>query len=62
MDDPGQHGTSPDGELSVLLTNLPNEPRFAASAIIGLYFRRRAVEVQYRDEKSLDIRYSDGIT
>jgi hypothetical protein len=48
--------TSPDGELSVLLTNLPGEPRFAASAVIGLYFRRWAVEVQYRDEKtSLEI-------
>ncbi len=48
--------TSPDGELSVLLTNLPDEPRFSASAVIGLYFRRWAVEVQYRDEKtSLEI-------
>jgi hypothetical protein len=45
-----------DGELSVLLTNLPNEPRFAAAAIIALYFRRWRREVQYRDEKtSLDI-------
>ena len=48
--------TSPDGELSVLLTNLPDEPRFAASAVIELYFRRWAAEVQYRDEKtSLEI-------
>ena len=47
---------SPDGELSVLLTNLPDEPRFAAAAVIALYFRRWAVELQYRDEKtSLDI-------
>ena len=47
---------SPDGELSVLLTNLPNEPRFAAAAVIDLYFRRWAVELQYRDEKtSFDI-------
>ena len=48
--------TNPDGELSVLLTNLPDEPRFAAPAVIELYFRRWAVELQYRDEKtSLDI-------
>lgn len=47
---------SPDGELSVLLANLPTEPRFAAPAVVGLYFRRWAVEVEYRDEKtSLDI-------
>jgi len=47
---------SPGGELSVLLTNLPDEPRFAASAVIKLYFRRWAAEVEYRDEKtSLDI-------
>jgi hypothetical protein len=47
---------SPDGELSVLLTNLPDEPRFAAAAVIALYLRRWAVELQYRDEKtSLDI-------
>ena len=47
---------SPGGELSVLLTNLPDEPRFSAPAVIELYFRRWAVEIQYRDEKaSLDI-------
>jgi hypothetical protein len=47
---------SPDGEISVLLTNLPNEPRFAAAAVIALYFRRWRLEVQYRDEKtSLEI-------
>lgn len=47
---------NPDGELSVLLTNLPDESRFAAPAVIGLYFRRWAVELEYRDEKtSLDI-------
>ena len=40
----------------MLLTNLPDEPRFSASAVIELYFRRWAVELQYRDEKaSLDI-------
>ena len=47
---------SPDGTLSVLLTNLLNAQRFPAAAIIALYFRRWAVETQYRDEKtSLDI-------
>ena len=40
----------------MLLTNLPDEPRFAAAAVIELYFRRWAVELQYRDEKTtLDI-------
>jgi len=47
---------SPDGELSVLLTNLQDPTRFPAAAIIALYFRRWAVETHYRDEKtSLDI-------
>jgi len=47
---------SPDGTLSVLLTNLLDAQRFPAAAIIALYFRRWAVETQYRDEKtSLDI-------
>jgi hypothetical protein len=47
---------SPDGELSVLLTNLEDESRFPTPAVIDLYFRRWAVEVHYRDEKtSLDI-------
>ena len=47
---------SPQGEISVLLTNLPNDVRFPAQAIIELYWRRWAVEVHYRDEKtSLDI-------
>jgi hypothetical protein len=47
---------SPDGTLSVLLTNLLDAQRFTAAAIIALYFRRWAVETQYRDEKtSLDI-------
>jgi Transposase DDE domain len=48
--------TSPDGERSVLLTNLEDPARFPAPAVIDLYFRRWAVEVHYRDEKtSLDI-------
>jgi len=42
---------SPDGELSVLLTNLPDEPRFAAAAVIALYFRRWAVELNIVTEK-----------
>ena len=47
---------SPECELSVLLTNLQDEIRFPAPAVIDLYFRRWAVEVHYRDEKtSLDI-------
>lgn len=48
--------TRPDGERSVLLTNLEDPARFPAPAVIDLYFRRWAVEVHYRDEKtSLDI-------
>jgi hypothetical protein len=48
--------TNPNGELSVLLTNLQDQTRFPTSAIIALYFRRWAVETHYRDEKtSLDI-------
>jgi hypothetical protein len=47
---------SPSGELSVLLTNLPDDDRFRAQAVLDLYWRRWAVEVHYRDEKtSLDI-------
>ena len=47
---------SPDGEVSVLLTNLQDATRFPAAAITALYFRRWAVETHYRDEKtSLDI-------
>lgn len=47
---------SPSGELSVLLTNLQDGARFPAQAVIDLYWRRWAVEVHYRDEKtSLDI-------
>lgn len=47
---------SPDGEISVLLTNLDDEARFPTQAVIDLYFRRWRVEVHYRDEKTaLDI-------
>jgi hypothetical protein len=47
---------SPDGTLSVLLTNLVGDPQFSREALIALYFRRWEVEIQYRDEKtSLEI-------
>jgi hypothetical protein len=47
---------SPSGDVSVLLTNLPDDERFRAQAVQDLYWRRWAVEVHYRDEKtSLDI-------
>ena len=47
---------SPGGERSVLLTNLQDDARFSAQAVIDLYWRRWTVEVHYRDEKtSLDI-------
>jgi hypothetical protein len=42
---------SPDGTLSVLLTNLFGKRRFPRSEIIALYFRRWEVESYYRDEK-----------
>jgi hypothetical protein len=48
--------TSPEGELSMLLTNLQDLTRFPAAAVTALYFRRWAVETHDRDEKtSLDI-------
>ena len=43
--------TSPDGSVSVLLTNLHDRKRFARDEIITLYFRRWEVESYYRDEK-----------
>jgi len=42
---------SPDGEISVLLTNLFNCDKFPKEDIQNLYFRRWEVEVYYRDEK-----------
>jgi hypothetical protein len=42
---------SPAGKVSVLLTNMLNQSRFPGEEIIGLYFRRWAVEDQYRNEK-----------
>jgi hypothetical protein len=47
---------SPDGELSILLTNLFNRKLFPKEAIRALYFKRWGVEDYYRDEKvTLDI-------
>jgi hypothetical protein len=43
---------SPDGTVSVLLTNLLEAAGFSAAAVIALYFRRWAVETHYRDEKT----------
>ncbi len=42
---------SPDGTVSVLLTNLFNTVTFPRIEIIDLYFRRWEVEGGYRDEK-----------
>ena len=42
---------SPDGTVSVLLTNLLNQSRFPGEEIISLYFRRWEIENNYRDEK-----------
>ncbi len=43
--------TSPDGTVSVLLTNLVNRLSVPKEEIIDLYFRRWEVEGYYRDEK-----------
>ena len=42
---------SPDGTVSVLLTNLFGKKQYACDQIIDLYFRRWEVENYYRDEK-----------
>jgi hypothetical protein len=42
---------SPDGTVSVLLTNLYDKEAFSAQGLISLYFRRWEVETYYRDEK-----------
>jgi hypothetical protein len=44
---------SPDGTVSVLLTNLFNRRKFHKREIVKLYFRRWEVEVFYRDEKTV---------
>ena len=43
---------SPDGTLSVLLTNLLDAMCYPADALVELYFRRWRIEEQYRDEKT----------
>lgn len=42
---------SPDGTVSVLLTNLYDKVAFPARELTSLYFRRWEVESYYRDEK-----------
>lgn len=42
---------SPDGKISVLLTNMLNKDQFQREEITVLYFRRWAVEDHYRNEK-----------
>jgi hypothetical protein len=42
---------SPEGKVSVLLTDMLNRSRFQREEIIQLYFRRWAVEDHYRSEK-----------
>jgi Transposase DDE domain len=42
---------SPDGVVSVLLTNLFDQDEFKSDEIISLYFKRWEVENYYRDEK-----------
>ncbi|MFZ5865563.1 MAG: IS4 family transposase [Thermodesulfobacteriota bacterium] len=44
---------SPDGTVSVLLTNLYDKSRFPCREIVNLYFRRWGVESYYRDEKTV---------
>ena len=41
---------SPDGTLSVLITNLLNCTAYTSQSLIELYFRRWRIEEQYRDE------------
>lgn len=44
---------SPDGTVSVLLTNLHDQKEFPAQELISLYFKRWEVETHYRDEKTV---------
>jgi hypothetical protein len=44
---------SPDGTVSVLVTNLFDQRKFPKEDIIKLYFRRWEIEVFYRDEKTV---------
>jgi hypothetical protein len=43
---------SPDGTLSVLVTNLLKQNLYPAGSRVELYFRRWRIEEQYRDEKT----------
>jgi len=42
---------SPDGTISVLLTNICEWKQFTSQELIDLYYKRWAVEVGYRDQK-----------
>lgn len=42
---------SPDGKVSVLITNMHDDKAFSRQDIINLYFKRWAVETHYSDEK-----------
>jgi hypothetical protein len=42
---------SPDGTLSVILTNLWDRKKYPRQEIMALYFRRWEIETYYRDEK-----------
>lgn len=54
---------SPDGTVSVLLTNLLNKNIFPKEDIVDLYFRRWTIEDHYRTEKvSLEIEKFHGRT
>lgn len=44
---------SPDGTISVILTNLWDRRKYPRQEIIDLYFRRWEIETYYRDEKSV---------
>lgn len=44
---------SPDGTVSVLLTNLYDKTKFSAQEIVSLYFKRWELETWYRDEKDV---------
>jgi hypothetical protein len=54
---------SPEGKISVLVTNMLNQSRFQRAQIIQLYFRRWAIEDHYRSEKvALEIEKFHGKT
>ena len=44
---------SPDGTVSVLLTNLFGSAKYPAESIVELYFRRWKIEEHYRNEKPI---------